>query len=242
MTEKRNAHVQQNRHEAEQKTRQQFDGIGLTKRNSDYMFRFNKELKKTKLSDERKVEIVNQMKDELLVEQKHGATARNLYGTVEERINFIMNPPKKKISMMDNFAPNAIFNALFFFVIFNLLYGITLMIQTNAKDKQSVGILSLVLISLVFGIFMPIMTRLLDGNVKHKYSGLVSFGLLILSVIVWIGAFMVIVSIPQAGINIAVSPIVNFILAAISAFAAFWIHKNYEITVNVMTPRTPNRR
>ncbi|KPN83886.1 MULTISPECIES: DUF1129 family protein [Apilactobacillus] len=242
MTEKRNAHVQQNRHEAEQKTRQQFDGIGLTKRNSDYMFRFNKELKKTKLSDERKVEIVNQMKDELLVEQKHGATARNLYGTVEERINFIMNPPKKKISMMDNFAPNAIFNALFFFVIFNLLYGITLMIQTNAKDKQSVGILSLVLISLVFGIFMPIMTRLLDGNVKHKYSGLVRFGLLILSVIVWIGAFMVIVSIPQAGINIAVSPIVNFILAAISAFAAFWIHKNYEITVNVMTPRTPNRR
>ncbi|CAI2629766.1 hypothetical protein AKUA1404_02730 [Apilactobacillus kunkeei] len=242
MTEKRNAHVQQNRHEAEQKTRQQFDGIGLTKRNSDYMFRFNKELKKTKLSDERKVEIVNQMKDELLVEQKHGATARNLYGTVEERINFIMNPPKKKISMMDNFAPNAIFNALFFFVIFNLLYGITLMIQTNAKDKQSVGILSLVLISLVFGIFMPIMTRLLDGNVKHKYSGLVRLGLLILSVIVWIGAFMVIVQIPQAGINVAVSPIVNFILAAISAFAAFWIHKNYEITVNVMTPRTPNRR
>ena len=242
MTEKRNAHVQQNRHEAEQKTRQQFDGIGLTKRNSDYMFRFNKELKKTKLSDERKVEIVNQMKDELLVEQKHGATARNLYGTVEERINFIMNPPKKKISMMDNFAPNAIFNALFFFVIFNLLYGITLMIQTNAKDKQSVGILSLVLISLVFGIFMPIMTRLLDVNDKNKNSGLVRFGLLILSVIVWIGAFMVIVSIPQAGINIAVSPIVNFILAAISAFAAFWIHKNYEITVNVMTPRTPNRR
>ncbi|CAI2633750.1 DUF1129 family protein [Apilactobacillus kunkeei] len=242
MTEKRNAHVQQNRHEAEQKTRQQFDGIGLTKRNADYMFRFNKELKKTKLSNERKVEIVNQMKDELLVEQKHGATARNLYGTVEERINFIMNPPKKKISMMDNFAPNAIFNALFFFVIFNLLYGITLMIQTNAKDKQSVGILSLVLISLVFGIFMPIMTRLLDGKVKHKYSGLVRFGLLILSVIVWIGAFMVIVSIPQSGINVAVSPIVNFILAAISAFAAFWIHKNYEITVNVMTPRTPNRR
>lgn len=144
--------------------------------------------------------------------------------------------------MMDNFAPNAIFNALFFFVIFNLLYGITLLIQTNAKEKQSVGILSLVLISLVFGIFMPIMTRLLDGNVKHKYSGLVRFGLLILSVIVWIGAFMVIVSIPQAGINVAVSPIVNFILAAISAFAAFWIHKNYEITVNVMTPRTPNRR
>ncbi|CAI2626159.1 DUF1129 family protein [Apilactobacillus apinorum] len=237
MTEKRNAHVQQDRHEADKKTRTQFDGIGLTKRNSDYMFRFSKELKKTALSPERKAEIISQMKDELLVEQKHGATARNLYGTVEERIAFIVNPPKKKTSMFDNFIPNVVYNAVFFLILFNLMYGFILLIQPKNGQEQAVGITSLILISAVFGFCAPFLTKLLDPSVKHTYNGWMRALFMLITVLVWILAFFIAINLPKTGINVVVSPIVNFVLAAIGIGVDIWVHKKYTITVNFFTPR-----
>ncbi|AYF92980.1 DUF1129 domain-containing protein [Apilactobacillus bombintestini] len=241
MTEKRNAHVQQNRHEADQKLHSQFDGIGLTKRNSDYMFKFNKELQKTNLSAERKAEIINQMKDELLVEQKHGATARNLYGTVGERVDYIVNPPKKKTSLMDNFWPNVAYNSLFFFVLFNLLYGVVDLIS-KTSTKQSVGIFSLTAMSIVFGLCAPFLTRLLDNTVKHTYSGLMRGLFMLLVIVAWVLAFLVLVAIPQQGINIVVSPIINFILAIVGIAADFYVYRHFTITVNFFTPKTTGTR
>lgn len=240
MTEKRNAHVQQNRHEADKKTRSQFEGIGLTKRNSDYMFRFSKELRKTSLSVERKAEIIQQMKDELLVEQKHGATARNLYGTVEARIDFIMNPPKEKTSMFDNFIPNMVYNALFFAVLFNLMYGFILLIQAKGSDQQAVGIVSLFLISAVFGLCAPFLTKLLDPSVKHSYNGWMRALFMLVTVLVWILAFFITINLPKTGINIVVSPIVNFVLAAIGIGLDIWVYRKYTITVNFFTPKMNN--
>ncbi|UQS84962.1 DUF1129 domain-containing protein [Apilactobacillus apisilvae] len=236
MTEKRNAHVQQKRHESDKKERTQFDNIGLTKRNADYMFRFNRQLMATDLSVERKSEIVKQMKDQLLVEQKHGATARNLYGTVEQRIDFIMNPPKKPISMMDNFWPNAVYNMLFFYIIFNILYGITMLMSKNSANEQSVGIISITVLSILSGILIPLLTRMMDSNVKHKYSGWTRVLFLLLIIVAWIAAFAISMGIPKGIINPVVPFYVNFILAVISIGLAIYVYKKYTITVNFFTP------
>ncbi|WP_054658622.1 DUF1129 family protein [Apilactobacillus ozensis] len=85
MAEKRNAHVKQNRTNVHKQERSEFDNLGLTKKNADYMFRFNRELTTTKLAAEKKAELVRQMIKELIDSQKHGVTARNLYGTVGQK-------------------------------------------------------------------------------------------------------------------------------------------------------------
>ncbi|WP_252903881.1 DUF1129 family protein [Secundilactobacillus oryzae] len=69
--------------------------MGLTKRNADYMFRFNSEIEKSKLSVEKKAEAVNQMVQELLEGQKSGKTAKGMYGSVQERVDYVVNGPAK---------------------------------------------------------------------------------------------------------------------------------------------------
>ncbi|WP_283805091.1 DUF1129 family protein [Lentilactobacillus rapi] len=92
----KNAHVHQDRDRSAKILHSQFDNIGLTKRNSEYMYKFNQALAGTKLTAAQKTETINKMVQELLEGQKSGKTARNMWGTVEERIQFIVNPPKRK--------------------------------------------------------------------------------------------------------------------------------------------------
>ncbi|TPR13051.1 DUF1129 family protein [Apilactobacillus timberlakei] len=239
--EKRNAHVQQKHHDKDKEERSQFDNIGLTKRNADYMFRFNRALRGTDLSVDRKSEIISQMKDQLLVEQKHGATARNLYGTVEERIDFIMNPPKKPTKLMDNFWPNAVYNMLFFGIIFNILYGITLLISKGGQVEQSAGIVSIIVLSMLSGIIMPLLTRMLDSNVQHTYSGWMRALFMLLIIIAWVLSFTLSMSIPRA-INPVVPFYVNFVIAAVAIGFAIYVYRKYTITVNFFTPNANRRR
>ncbi|WP_054661016.1 hypothetical protein [Secundilactobacillus kimchicus] len=60
--QQRNAGVKQDRNSAVKEERSAFDNIGLTKRNADYMFRFNQALQNvTKLDTDKKTEIVQGM-------------------------------------------------------------------------------------------------------------------------------------------------------------------------------------
>jgi uncharacterized membrane-anchored protein len=242
MTEKRNANAHQNHRAVEQQQRNRFDNLGLTKRNADYMFRFNRALQATSLDAERKNEIINEMINTLTTDQKRGATARNLYGTVEERIQSIMNPPKEKISMSHHFTSNAVYNAILFFVIFNIMYGVVDLIQ-KAGTKQSVGIVSLTLMAVAFGICTPFLTRLLDSNVKHTYSGLMRGLFMLLVIVGWMASFFVLIAIPQGGLNVVLPAYGNFILAVIAIVADIYVYHHYTITVNVLAPRpNQNRR
>ncbi|WP_105957236.1 DUF1129 family protein [Apilactobacillus quenuiae] len=239
--EKRNAHVQQKHHDKDKEERSQFDNIGLTKRNADYMFRFNRALRSTDLSVERKSEIITQMKDQLLVEQKHGATARNLYGTVEERIGFIMNPPKKPTKLMDNFWPNAVYNMLFLGIIFNILYGVIEIISKNSQNQQLVGIVSIFVLSIISGIIMLLLTRLLDANVQHTYSGWMRALFMLLIIVAWLALFSLSMLIPRV-INPVVPFYVNFVIAVVGIGFAIYVYRKYDITSNLFMPNANRRR
>ncbi len=72
----KNAQVHQDRDHAAKIVHSQFDNIGLTKRNAEYMFKFNQALGPTKFSAEQKKTIIQSMVQQLLDGQKSGKTAK----------------------------------------------------------------------------------------------------------------------------------------------------------------------
>lgn len=68
----------------------------LTKRNEQYIFDLKKALKAANLTDEQTIVALNEMLPTLVEEQKSGKTARQLFGTVSERLDAIVNKPAEQ--------------------------------------------------------------------------------------------------------------------------------------------------
>ena len=235
----RNARAKQRQYHVSSKRRdrQTFDNLGLTKRNADYMFRFNKAFRGVKLNHARKQTIINQMVSELQQNQKKGMTARNQYGTIQHRIHMILHPPKKSVPMNHNYWPNAIYNMLIFFILFNILYGITYLISKQAQNERgAAGFVGLVITSIVAGLGMPVITRLFDDRIQHTHNGLVRGLVMIAMFLIWMAVFYLTALLPRA-INPIFNPGVNLIIAVIGIAAAFWVHKNYNVTSAFTRPK-----
>ena len=65
----------------------------LTKRNEQYIFDLKKSLKAANLSEEELALALHGILPELVAGQKTGKTARQLFGTVSERTEAILNKP-----------------------------------------------------------------------------------------------------------------------------------------------------
>ncbi len=224
----RNANVRQDRNRTRKIGHSQFDNIGLTKRNAEYMFKFNQAIAGTKLTPQKQAETVQQMVKELLEEQKKGKTARNMWGTVDERVQQILNPPKPKPDARRDYWPNAMYNALLFFVIFTFLYGITFFFAKGGT-KGMMGITGIILSSIIAGLGIPAMTMVIQPGVKHKYPlwmriiGLIGF------LVVWIGIFFLAGLIPPV-LSPVLNPYVYLALGIIGAVGAFFVKRNFNIT------------
>jgi len=108
----------------------------LTKRNADYMRQMRKSLEATKLSSEQQQTVLNEMTATLLSEQGRGTTARQLYGTVQERTEAIVNPKKTAVEReRANYWITSLDNGLMLFMIFCLMYGIMGFIGNNATKN-----------------------------------------------------------------------------------------------------------
>lgn len=78
----------------------------LTKRNEQYIFDLKKSLKAANLSEEELALALHGILPELVAGQKTGKTARQLFGTVSERTEAILNKPAevKRTSGLDDLA------------------------------------------------------------------------------------------------------------------------------------------
>ncbi|GAY71991.1 DUF1129 domain-containing protein [Lentilactobacillus kosonis] len=226
--EKRNAHVQQDRNRTAERVHSQFDNIGLTKRNAEYMFKFSQALSQTKLKDEQKTEVIDQMVNELIAGQKSGKTARNLWGTVDQKIDNVVNPPKKAGAPAQDYWPNAGYNTLLFFTIFTLLYGITALFSKSAQST-TMGITGIILSSIIAGLGIPLMTLLIAPGVKHKYSLPIRIIFIAAFFVLWMAVFFVAGLIPHA-INPILNSYVYIALGIISIGGSIWFKRRYNIT------------
>ncbi|WP_268913536.1 DUF1129 family protein [Lentilactobacillus sp. SPB1-3] len=227
-TEKRNAHVQQDRNRTAEHVHSQFDNIGLTKRNAEYMFKFSQALGNTKLKDEQKTELINQMVQDLLTGQKSGKTARNLWGTVDQKIDSVVNPPKKAADPITDYWPNAGYNTLLFFTIFTLLYGVTALFSKSAQ-ATTMGISGIILSSIIAGLGIPLMTVLIAPGVKHKYSLPIRIIFIAAFFVLWMAVFFVAGLIPHA-INPILNSYVYIALGVISIGGSVYVKRRFNIT------------
>ncbi|KRL65926.1 hypothetical protein FC85_GL002979 [Lentilactobacillus diolivorans DSM 14421] len=224
----KNANVHQDRDRTTKIVHSQFDNIGLTKRNAEYMFKFNQAISGTKLTADQQGEIVKKMVDELLAEQKSGKTARNMWGTVDQKVESILNPPKRPADPIKDYWPNAGYNMLLFFVIFSFLYGITYFFSKGGQ-QTTMGITGIVVTAVVAGLGIPALTMLIQPGVKHKYSLWVRIPLIILFFLVWMFIFFLAGMLP-AVINPILNPYAYIVLGLLGAVAAFFVKRRWNIT------------
>ncbi|MBW1604833.1 DUF1129 family protein [Lactobacillus sp. Sy-1] len=220
--------------------RNAFDNMGLTKRNADYMFRFKQQLDQLNMPAEKKRETVDTMVSELVKEQKSGATARNLYGTVEQRIEFIKNPPREKEALFTNYWPNAGYNFFIFLALFSIMYGVTLLFSKNsfsAEQAKSYGVAVIVITSIITGALMPIFTRLFDPAVKHTSKWYSRLGLMVILAIVWISVFFGLFIIIPNAINPVLPGIVYVVVAVLSFGASLFMRSKFKITTGLFVSR-----
>lgn len=242
---KRNAAVHQDRNSAVKSEREVFDNIGLTKRNADYMFRFNQALQATKLSPEKKAEIVKTTTAELLEGQKTGKTAKNMYGgDVNAHVKEIVEGPQRPSGAPDPYWPSVLYNGLNFFTIFSFMFGVMFLISpASQKTNQSVGLFSIILSSVIAGLALPLIPRVFDSKREHRYAlwirvlGAVAF------LILWLGLFTLTAAIPGT-LNPSLGAWPMIVLGALGGVASWFVKRQYKLTQGFFgsTPQTRTRR
>ncbi|PWF99741.1 DUF1129 family protein [Levilactobacillus bambusae] len=229
--EKRNAGVQQHRQKATQSGRAAFDGLGLTKRNADYMFRFSKALNDTKLSADKKSQAINDMVAELVEGQKSGKTAKNLYGDVADRVKFVVTggPKKQGVLTKADYWPNAVYNGLTFIVFFTLIFGVMYLFSPNLmKSSQPVGIVSILVSAVLAGAMLPLLPYLFNRSVKHRFGLTVRVTAAVAGFLVWFGLFYFSNFLPTY-LNPVLLPIPSIIVGLLGIAGMFYLKRHYPI-------------
>ncbi|CAM3117589.1 DUF1129 family protein [Lentilactobacillus buchneri] len=229
----KNAQVHQDRDHAAKIVHSQFDNIGLTKRNAEYMFKFNQALGATKLSADKKNEAVQTMVQELLEGQKSGKTARNMWGTVDQKIETTVHPPARPADPRRDYWKNAGYNAVLFLTIFFLMYGVLWFLPTKGgQHSPMMGITGILISAAVAGLGIPIVTMMFTPGVKHRFSIWIRIILVVLFLIVWMGIFTLSSILPPV-LNPVLNPIVYIVLGVLSGVAAFFVRRRFNITGGV---------
>lgn len=239
----RNAAVHQDRNSIVKSEHEVFDNIGLTKRNADYMFRFNQALQATKLSTEKKAEIVKTTTNELLEGQKTGKTAKNMYGNdVNARVKEIIEGPKRPAGAMDPYWPSALYNGLNFFTIFCIMFGVMFLISpASQRTNQSVGLVSILLSSAIAGLALPQIPRIFDSKREHRYALWIRIVGAVVFLILWLLLFTMTAALPGI-LNPTLGAWPMIILGVLGGLLSILVKRQYKLTQGFFGNVPQNRR
>ncbi|WP_395317770.1 DUF1129 family protein [Fructilactobacillus frigidiflavus] len=235
----RNAAAQQRRNKGRKATYEEFDQLGLTKRNIEYLVRFKAALAETNVPAEKQAETIKTMINEVIAAQKKGITAKGLYGTVTEKVTLTVNPPRKPAGPMtrERYVIDASYNVLWFLILFSFMYAAMFWVSpAQAKQGGVAGITSIILSSVVAGIGMPVITQLFAPGVKHKYNGLIRSIMMVLLFMIWMIVFYGTNLLP-AGLNPVVSPIVDVVIGVLALVGVLYMRTKYTITSGLFAGR-----
>lgn len=211
----------------------------LTKRNEQYIFDLKKALKAANLTDEQTIMSLHEILPILVEEQKSGKTARQLFGTVSERLDIIVNKPveQKKsttasLMWLDNF--------LLLFGLLGLVSGIMGLFVSRGTQPVTYGLTALIVASAVGGLVFYMMYLFVyqfeqPGADRSKKPKTWKTILMLGSVtIVWFLVFNGAALLP-ASLNPILNPIVLMALAAIALVLRYYLKKHFGIISSLAT-------
>lgn len=202
----------------------------LTKRNQQYVFDLKKTLNAANISEEDKMLAFHEILPALVEGQKKGLTARQLFGTVSERAEAIINKPapKKETTPFMMWVDNTLLMLGMFTIVFSLPS-----LFSRGTNLYS-GILTLLVSAMLGGLFFNLMYKYFyqyerPGADKSKKPSNLKRGLIVTgAAIVWILLMMLAVVLPPS-INPVFDPIIVLVIGAASLGIRYFLKKKYGI-------------
>lgn len=212
----------------------------LTKRNQQYIFDLKKSLEAANLSEADRAAALHEILPVLVQEQKTGKTARQLFGTVSERTDAIINKPV----VIPESTPVMMWldNVLIIFALFTAMIGLMRLINKN-QQGQDFGLLTLIVASLVGGYGFYLMYKYfyryerpgVDKSDKPKWW--LSMIKLIPVFFLWLFSFTLIQAFVPAIVNPVLDPFVMLVLGGLAFALRWYLKKKYNITGSMTIPR-----
>lgn len=207
----------------------------LTKRNEQYMIGLDRALTQANYDEESKHTLYNKMMKELVTNQKSGTTARQLYGTVSECAENVLQ--RQEATVSSERSPDwliALDGGLLLGAIFALISG-TSLLTAGENTQPGMGIISLILNFIAGGLSMLIVSKYQpDVNAPKGKKGYFKYiGVLILSMVFWMLAMTATMVLVPPAINISLPATAYLIIGALSFALRVYLKKKFNITGGV---------
>ncbi|WP_373750219.1 DUF1129 domain-containing protein [Jeotgalibaca porci] len=207
----------------------------LTKRNEQYMIGLDRALTQANYNEESKHTLYNKMMKELVTNQKSGTTARQLYGTVSECAENVLQ--RQEATVSSERSPDwliALDGGLLLGAIFALISG-TSLLTAGENTQPGMGIISLILNFIAGGLSMLIVSKYQpDVNAPKGKKGYFKYiGVLILSMVFWMLAMTATMVLVPPAINISLPATAYLIIGALSFALRVYLKKKFNITGGV---------
>lgn len=202
----------------------------LTKRNEQYIFDLKKSLVAANLSEEAQTLALHDILPHLVEGQKSGKTARQLFGTVAERTESILNKPEE----LPESTPALMWldNTLLLFGVMTIMFSV--MMMWSKGKSQPLGLLTLVLASMAGGYVFYLMYKYVyqydrPGVDKSKRPGWFKTGLILVgAMLLWLVVFAGSAMLPPI-INPVLDPVIVIIIGGIALGTRYLLKKKYNM-------------
>ena len=207
----------------------------LTKRNEQYMIGLDRALTQANYDEESKHTLYNKMMKELVTNQKSGTTARQLYGTVSECAENVLQ--RQEATVSSERSPDwliALDGGLLLGAIFALISG-TSLLTAGENTQPGMGIISLILNFIAGGLSMLIVSKYQpDVNAPKGKKGYFKYiGVLILSMVFWMLSMTATMVLVPSAINISLPATAYLIIGALRFALRVYLKKKFNITGGV---------
>lgn len=205
----------------------QFTGIGLTRKNEEFMYQLNKQLDAQGAKPDKKAEMLENTINQLKDAQKTGKTAKQLFGTPTKHAHDLLHQQAGTTGrQLSSFGLLFVDNSLMFLAIFSLMYGLLAFFSPNAfadqKQVGTAGVTAMIIIALSGGAAFAYMAKATEP-VKDKKTGRWvrkplgrRFLYIALSFVVWMGIYFLCSLLPNA-----INPQMNkwaYVIIGVAAF------------------------
>lgn len=213
---------------AQQATGRAFADAGLTRKNEEFMFQLNKQLEAQGAPADKKAKWLQATVEQLLAEQKDAKTAKGLFGTPTAYAHELLHPKKEEVERQVNTNTwlLAADNALMFFAIFAIMFGVLAFTSPKALSMQShngnAGITAIILVALAGGALFGFLMKMIRPKVKadgsqEKRPMWYRISVIVLGLVTWMAVYGLATMLPDA-----INPQLNkwaYVILGLAAFA-----------------------
>ncbi|MEJ6347767.1 DUF1129 family protein [Holzapfeliella sp. He02] len=216
----------------------------LTKRNAEYVYRVEKFLQGQQLTTEQAEQKVNDHLEEMIQEQRKGRPANKVYGSASQFANQLLNKKAKPEGATYADYPYwqlAVDSGLFYAVMFSVLLGIMTLFTANRPAASQFGVLSVLMIAILFGVMMPYYNIMMQKpkSERPKWWKLLLYFIIV--IVIYMGLTSATMYLPPV-INPTPSGLGFIILAAVLFAVRYGFRKYYNIKYSPLNPTNAGRR